>query len=166
MKKVQSLTSLARILSDLRVSGEKVALITGCFDVVHLGHVRMFKFAKKHAGIVVVGVENDANIRTTKGADRPIHDYRQRIEVLAELESVSYVFLIKLDYQKAFLGENTRIQAYWAQILSILKPDFLVTNAKTDRIWPVKKRLPKKWGQSCYFIVAGRKYQLQRLQKK
>ena len=66
----------------------------GVFDLLHRGHVTLLAEAKKLDGILVVGVENDANLKVLKGADRPIHSQEARLFVLSYLAPVDYLFLI------------------------------------------------------------------------
>jgi len=54
--KIKSLGQLQRICSDLRSKGKKIGLITGCFDVIHIGHIRLFRQAKARLDVLVVGV--------------------------------------------------------------------------------------------------------------
>ena len=74
-----------------RAEGEKITLTNGCFDLIHVGHIRYIHAAKQLGGRVVVAVNSDASTRTLKGAGRPrVPDY-ERAEVLAALEDVDAV---------------------------------------------------------------------------
>ncbi len=77
-KKVKSLVQVAKIAVLAKKAGKKVGLITGCFDVVHSGHVDLFRFAKKHCDLVIVGLDSDETIKINKGSNRPIHNIFQR----------------------------------------------------------------------------------------
>jgi len=86
---------------------KKIWLITGCFDVLHLGHIRLFQFAKKHVDYLIVGLEQDETIRLTKGNNRPIHDIQTRNSDIQEIKSIDEIFYIeeiidyKVDQQKS-----------------------------------------------------------------
>lgn len=76
--KIKTLLQVAEIAAKAKKSGKTVGLITGCFDVIHLGHVELFQFAKKHCDVVVVGLDSDETIKLNKGPGRPIHNISQR----------------------------------------------------------------------------------------
>ena len=63
----------------------------GCFDLIHLGHVKYFQYAKSQGDLLVVGVNTDASIRGLKGEKRPIISEEDRVSVLEELESIDYL---------------------------------------------------------------------------
>src|SRR5438270_459917 len=72
-----------------------IVFTNGCFDLIHLGHVKYFQFARAQGDLLVVGVNTDASIRGLKGPKRPIINEHDRIEVLEELESIDY--LVRFD---------------------------------------------------------------------
>jgi D-beta-D-heptose 7-phosphate kinase/D-beta-D-heptose 1-phosphate adenosyltransferase len=65
---------------------------SGVFDVVHMGHIDMLRVAKKAGDILIVGVESDETVKFNKGEQRPLNDVGRRVDFLAELQSVNYVF--------------------------------------------------------------------------
>ncbi|HBF39142.1 MAG TPA: D-glycero-beta-D-manno-heptose 1-phosphate adenylyltransferase [Firmicutes bacterium] len=71
----------------------KVVLTNGCFDILHMGHLRTFKEAKAQGDILVVGLNSDESIRGLKGETRPIIPQNDRLELLAALEPIDYVTL-------------------------------------------------------------------------
>ncbi len=71
----------------------KVVLTNGCFDILHVGHLRTFKEAKSQGDILVVGLNSDQSIRGLKGPTRPIISQDERLELLAALEPIDYVTL-------------------------------------------------------------------------
>ncbi len=71
----------------------KVVLTNGCFDILHVGHLRTFKEAKAQGDILVVGLNSDQSIRGLKGETRPIIPQDDRLELLAALEPIDYVTL-------------------------------------------------------------------------
>lgn len=109
---------LEQLLSELqrhRAAGRKVVFTNGCFDIVHLGHIEYFRFAKRQGDILVVGVNSDDSIRRLKGPKRPIIPEDDRLSVLEELESIDY--LIRFD-------DDTPVR-----LLQHIKPDVLVKGA-------------------------------------
>ncbi len=140
--KVKSLAQVVKIAAAVRKVGGKVGLITGCFDVVHVGHVDLFRFAKKHCDLVIVGLDSDETVKLNKGPSRPLHTIFQRERVLAELESVDLVFEIK----PLLIYENTAAQQEHLRVGRLIKPDCLVTNPLADRFWKEKLVRGKKLG--------------------
>jgi rfaE bifunctional protein nucleotidyltransferase chain/domain len=69
----------------------KVVWVNGCFDVLHLGHVRMLRFARSLGDHLIVGVNSDASVRALKGPSRPVFSATQRVEMLLELQCVNHV---------------------------------------------------------------------------
>lgn len=93
--KERTLDALLAEISTHRKAGRKIVFTNGCFDLIHLGHVKYFQFAKAQGDLLVVGINTDASIRRLKGDKRPVVSEDDRIGVLEELESIDY--LIKFD---------------------------------------------------------------------
>ena len=74
-----------------RARGRSVALTNGCFDVLHVGHVRLIREASAHSDVLVVALNTDASARANKGPSRPLVPLAERAEVIAALEGVGYV---------------------------------------------------------------------------
>ena len=74
-----------------RANGSRLVLANGCFDVLHVGHVRYLAGARELGDVLVVGVNSDAQVARLKGAGRPILPEMERAEIVAALESVTYV---------------------------------------------------------------------------
>ncbi|HTL71011.1 MAG TPA: D-glycero-beta-D-manno-heptose 1-phosphate adenylyltransferase [Candidatus Eisenbacteria bacterium] len=91
--KVLPLSRLLERLKSDRRGGKKIVFTNGCFDLLHLGHVRYLRQARSLGDRLVVGVNRDASVRGNKGSGRPVCSERERSEVLAALESVDYVTL-------------------------------------------------------------------------
>lgn len=77
----------------------------GCFDLLHLGHIRYLGEARNLGDILIVGVNADSSVRKLKGDTRPIHSENTRMEQLAALECVDYVTLFSEQTPEAFLQE-------------------------------------------------------------
>jgi rfaE bifunctional protein nucleotidyltransferase chain/domain len=82
--------TLARRLAAER-AGRSVALANGCFDVLHVGHVRLLAEARRHADLLVVALNSDASARSLKGEGRPLVPLDERMEVVAALAGVDFV---------------------------------------------------------------------------
>jgi D-beta-D-heptose 7-phosphate kinase/D-beta-D-heptose 1-phosphate adenosyltransferase len=89
--KERTLEQLIPELARHRAAGRRIVFTNGCFDLIHLGHVKYFRFAKAQGDLLVVGVNTDAGIRRLKGSKRPIINEQDRVTVLEELESIDYL---------------------------------------------------------------------------
>ena len=92
-KKIVSLENLIPIVNDAQKAGRQVVFTNGCFDILHVGHVRYLAAAREAGDLLVVGLNSDRSVRLIKGADRPIITQGQRAEVLAGLGCVDFVVL-------------------------------------------------------------------------
>ena len=90
-RKIVELTELGEYSRTLRAEGKKLVVTNGCFDVLHVGHVRYLQAARALGSALAVGVNGDASVRELKGDNRPINNERDRAEVLAALECVDFV---------------------------------------------------------------------------
>ena len=93
MGQVLDRDALVRALDGERATGKRIVLTNGCFDLLHVGHVRSLRAARALGDVLVVGVNSDASVRQIKGAGRPLVAENERAEVLAALEAVDYVSL-------------------------------------------------------------------------
>ncbi len=82
---------MRRRVAEWRQAGEKVTLANGCFDLLHVGHIRYLQGAKALGGRLVVGINSDASVRTIKGNGRPLMPEAERAEIVAALEAVDAV---------------------------------------------------------------------------
>ncbi len=85
------LPQLAELVRRWRAAGEKVILTNGCFDLLHVGHIRYLRAAKALGGRLIVAVNSDGSVRALKGTGRPQVPGHERAEVLAALEDVDAV---------------------------------------------------------------------------
>lgn len=89
--KIVSLDELALIAKKLRAAGKKLVATNGCFDLLHVGHVRYLQAARASGDALAVGLNGDLSVRELKGPGRPITNENDRAEILAALECVDYV---------------------------------------------------------------------------
>jgi rfaE bifunctional protein nucleotidyltransferase chain/domain len=90
-EKILDRETLVRRLEQERAQGRRVVLANGCFDILHVGHVRYLAGARSEGDVLVVGVNSDASIRNIKGPGRPILNDQARAQLVAALGAVSYV---------------------------------------------------------------------------
>ena len=91
IKKLIDVENLAARAEELRAGGRRLVFTNGCFDLLHIGHVRYLAAARALGDALVVGVNGDESVRALKGEGRPLNRERDRAEVLAALESVDFV---------------------------------------------------------------------------
>jgi len=81
---------LKHILQGLKAQAKRVVFTNGCFDIIHIGHIRYLRQARTFGDLLVVGINSDRSVSIIK-PDRPVNPQDQRAEVLASLEMVDYV---------------------------------------------------------------------------
>ena len=121
LSKILNLKDLVPTVNSLREAGKRVVFTNGCFDILHVGHIRYLATAKDHGDILVVGLNSDESVKTIKAKGRPIVSQDQRAEVLAALWFVDYITL--------FNEPDPLI------LIQTLKPNVLVKGAD----WPEEK---------------------------
>jgi D-beta-D-heptose 7-phosphate kinase/D-beta-D-heptose 1-phosphate adenosyltransferase len=125
--KIRTLDELAAFRAVWREKGKTVVWTNGCFDLLHVGHIRSFRDAKALGDILIVGINSDASVRAIKGDSRPIVNQADRAELIAALEMVDYVTIF---------DESTPVAA-----LSRLRPDIHCKGAEyADGARPVPER--------------------------
>lgn len=92
--KLRDEDELAAILAHDRESGRRVIFTSGCFDLLHVGHVRSLRAARALGDVLVIGLNTDASVRGLKGETRPYFPQLERAEVLSELEVVDHLVLV------------------------------------------------------------------------
>jgi rfaE bifunctional protein nucleotidyltransferase chain/domain len=114
--KILSLPRLLQKLPALRRQGKIIAFTNGCFDLMHIGHVKYLQQARRGGRrVLIVGLNSDASVKRIKGPGRPIVVQKSRAAVLAALESVDFVVIF---------GEDTP-----QKLIKALKPDILIKGA-------------------------------------
>lgn len=92
-EKILTRDALRQRLEEHRRHGQRIVLANGCFDVLHVGHVRYLEGARREGDVLVVGVNSDASERAIKGEGRPILPQQARGELVAALAGVDYVVI-------------------------------------------------------------------------
>jgi D-glycero-beta-D-manno-heptose 1-phosphate adenylyltransferase len=103
--KIVSREELKRRAESWRANGEKITLANGCFDLLHVGHVRYLHAAKQLGGRLVVAINSDDSVRTLKGAGRPLVPAEERAEILAALSDVDAVVIFSEPDVRALVHE-------------------------------------------------------------
>ena len=95
MGRVVTWDELSAALGPARAAGKRLVLTNGCFDLLHVGHLRGLRAARALGDLLVVGVNSDASVRRLKGEDRPLVSQDERAELLAALEPVDLVVVFE-----------------------------------------------------------------------
>ena len=106
---VLSREELAKRVAAERADGARIVFANGCFDVLHVGHVRYLAGARELGDVLIVGINSDEQVAIQKGVGRPVLTASERAEIVAALESVTYVTIF----------EEPTVE----QLLLALKPD-------------------------------------------
>lgn len=113
--KILTKTRLKNLLRKLKKKNKRIVFTNGCFDLIHIGHVKYLQKAKSFGDILIVAVNSDGSVRKIKGKGRPIMPQNDRMEILTAFGCVDYVILF---------NELTP-----ARIIRYIKPDILVKGA-------------------------------------
>jgi rfaE bifunctional protein nucleotidyltransferase chain/domain len=101
--KIGTLEEVRARVQEARAAGRAVALANGCFDLLHVGHVRYLEGAREQADLLVVGLNADASVRRLKGQGRPLMPAADRALLVAALRSVDHVVVFEEDDVRALL---------------------------------------------------------------
>jgi len=131
-KKIKNLSQMKGIVAQLKNRGQKVVFTNGCFDILHVGHVRYLNKAKKQGDVLIIGLNTDRSVRAIKGEKRPVVPEKERAEVLGALECVDYVVLF---------GDPDPLR-----LIEALRPDVLVKGADWPRSQIIGREIVEKMG--------------------
>lgn len=109
---LENIQPLMTELEELRRQGKKIVFTNGCFDLLHVGHVRYLNEAKKLGAVLIVGVNADASVKRLKGPSRPVQNEKDRAEILVNLKSVDHTVIFSEDTPEL--------------LIKAVKPDILV----------------------------------------
>lgn len=112
LKKRHSLEQLVEIIKGHKQKGETVVLANGCFDLIHVGHIRYLRESRERGDVLVVALNSDASVRTLKGKGRPILQEKEREEIISSFYFVDYIiFFDELNVEKILLALQPDIHA-------------------------------------------------------
>jgi rfaE bifunctional protein nucleotidyltransferase chain/domain len=114
-QKIRTLNEIIQSRARLRKIGKKVVFTNGCFDILHVGHVRYLNEAKSFGDALIVAINSDRSVREIKGESRPVVPEMDRAEVIASLACVDYVLIFDDPTPK--------------QVIDAIVPDVLVKGA-------------------------------------
>ncbi len=117
--KIKSLPEIVGIVEEARRKRRRVVFTNGCFDVLHVGHIKYLQFSRAQGDMLIVGVNTDASVSRLKGPNRPILKELERGQILAAVELVDYI---------VFFDEDTPME-----MLRQIRPDVLVKGAEYSK---------------------------------
>ncbi len=134
IEKVIEINELFKIVKESKKEGKQIVFTNGCFDILHVGHIRLLKKAKEVGDLLIIGLNSDSSVKSLKGAARPIIPERERAELLAAIKYIDYITIFT---------ESTA-----SRVLSILKPDIYVKGGNYSAAnlpeWSVVKKFGGK----------------------
>lgn len=93
--KIVTAKKVVSIAKQLHAENRKIVLVGGCFDILHIGHIKFLQKAKKQGDLLFILLEPDSNITKSKGMGRPVNTEKNRAKMLASLSMVDYVIILK-----------------------------------------------------------------------
>jgi D-beta-D-heptose 7-phosphate kinase/D-beta-D-heptose 1-phosphate adenosyltransferase len=133
MSKIITVEKAINLSNKFREDGKIIVLTGGCFDVLHLGHIKFIEAAKKRGDLLFVFVESDEKVRKLKGKNRPINNQDERAEVLAAIQLVDYVIKIP------FFEKN----ASYDKLITSLHPSIIATTKESGAIKHAQRQAQK-----------------------
>jgi rfaE bifunctional protein nucleotidyltransferase chain/domain len=121
-----------------KLHDRKIVLATGCFDIIHSGHLYFIKEARSKGDGLVVGLNSDKSIKGIKGPDRPITHEQERCEIMSALRDVDYVFI----FDSKVVTES----------MLKLKPDIFAIGAEAVSDYPEEVEAARKIGATIYIV--------------
>ena len=97
--------NIGNVVTTLKAEGKKIVFTNGCFDILHVGHVRYLKEAKALGDILILGLNSDYSVKSLKGSNRPINNESDRAEVLSALKAIDYVVIFDEKTAENIVGE-------------------------------------------------------------
>jgi rfaE bifunctional protein nucleotidyltransferase chain/domain len=152
--KIVSLEDLPARIKQLRAAKKKIVATNGCFDLLHVGHVRYLKAARALGDVLIVGLNGDDSVRELKGQGRPLNREKDRAEVLAALEAVDLVAIFP--EQRA------------TRFIELVAPDVYVKGGdyKTDTLNAEERQILEKLGAKIDIVPFEKGYSTSSLLKK
>ncbi len=122
--KVRTIPELRRLVAGAQEAGRKVVFGNGCFDLVHVGHIRYLEGAKALGDLLVVGINSDASVRALKGPGRPLLPQEERAEIIGSLACVDHIVIIEeLTVERLLLALKPDIHAKGTDYTSETVPE-------------------------------------------
>ena len=143
-KKIIKKENIKKTAENLKKENKKIVFTNGCFDILHVGHVRYLKESAKFGDVLIVGLNSDSSVKKLKGDSRPINNEKDRAEILSALYFVDYIVIFE---------DSTP-----EKLLDLIKPDIYTKGADyTLETLPEAKTVLKNGGKVEFInLVQGK----------
>ena len=130
--KHKTLDELADICKKLRKNRKRIILTNGCFDLLHVGHIKLFSASKQLGDALIVAIDDDDSVKRLKGANRPVISSAERVGILSALNSVDYVVVFATNELE--------------KVIEAVRPDVLTKGSNYESEEVQGRRLVEKLG--------------------
>ena len=136
--KIKDLQELKKAIEFHRKKNKKIVFTNGCYDLIHIGHVRCFRECKRLGDILIVALNSDRSARSIKGPPRPIIHQEERAEIVSSMENVDYVTIFDQDDPR--------------DIIASVKPDILVKGGDWNLNTIVGREIVESYGGKVFAL--------------
>ena len=136
--KIKDLQELKKAIEFHRKKDKKIVFTNGCYDLIHIGHVRCFREGKRLGDILIVALNSDRSARSIKGPPRPIIHQEERAEIVSSMENVDYVTIFDQDDPR--------------DIIASVKPDILVKGGDWNLNTIVGREIVESYGGKVFAL--------------
>ena len=117
MNKTITIQQAQTISQKIKAENKTIVLTGGCFDILHIGHIKLLEESKKQGDYLFILLENDKSVKKLKGEDRPINSQIERAKVLEAIVFVDYIIVLP----------NMKTNKDWDELILKLNPDIITT---------------------------------------
>lgn len=136
--KIKDLQQLKKAIDFHKKKDKKIVFTNGCYDLIHIGHLRCFKEGKKLGDILIVALNSDRSVRSIKGPPRPIIPQDERAEIVSSLECVDFVTIFDQDDP--------------LEVITFIKPDILVKGGDWNLNTIVGREVVESYGGKVFAL--------------
>ena len=130
--KHKTLKALAELCRKLQKDGKRIVLTNGCFDLLHVGHIKLFSASKKLGDVMIVAIDDDDSVRRLKGSDRPVIGAIERVRILSALDSVDHLVVFA----------NKELD----KVIESIRPDILTKGSNYDSGEVLGRKIVESYG--------------------
>ncbi|MBW2264766.1 MAG: D-glycero-beta-D-manno-heptose-7-phosphate kinase [Deltaproteobacteria bacterium] len=127
-----TVSELVHIADRLRAEGKAIVLTNGCFDLLHVGHIKLLAASRKMGDVLIVAIDDDESVRTLKGKGRPIITAQERVRVISALDTVDYVTLFSTNEL--------------SNLIEAIRPDILTKGSNYTNEAVLGREVVERWG--------------------
>jgi D-beta-D-heptose 7-phosphate kinase/D-beta-D-heptose 1-phosphate adenosyltransferase len=130
--KHKSINELAELCRKLRNDRKRIVLTNGCFDLLHVGHIKLFSASKQFGDVMIVALDDDDSVKRIKGSERPVISAAERVGILSALDSVDYVVVFDTDKLE--------------EVITSIRPDILTKGSNYESEAVAGRETVEKFG--------------------